>query len=600
MYMSPEQATGEGEIDGRTDLYALGCVLHEMLSGEVPFVGPTAQAVLSKKLMGSARDLSAVRADVPPTVRDVIKRTLAASAEDRFDTAEDMSAALLHATTRAAVLEDARLRRRGRLWRGVAAVTGVVALSLGGWWLSAVVGGPPIRRIALLPPVNTQRDTTQDFFVQGVHEDLVKELTYAGVRVINANSVKRYAGTDMPIRDIAAELNVDGVVVGSVSLGGGRIEVELSLVDADSEESRWIQSFDSQVSEVVSLYRDVTLAIATEIETELSEEALARLAESETVDPQVFEALLQARFHWQKLTEEGINTAEQYYELAIARDSTVVEGWLGLRLVWALRAQQGLVSGEEATRRGAIPLARAEALDPVAAREPLDLAFRSTWGAFDWAAGEAAFKDAIAQDPTNSMARAYYSLLLFYLGRPDEGLEQAELAAELDPFNSLVQGFRAMDLMYLHRYEEAEAVLLSTLEREPGAPMALTPLRTAYHLMGRHEEAIDAWRESYRANRDDEAADVLEQGYESGGYAAALEAVAELFVERLATRDAVPWQIGTLYARAGLPEKALDYLELALDERDPNVPALSADPTFDFLREEPRFQAMIDRLGLPR
>jgi len=320
---------GEEEIDGRADLYALGCVFHEMLSGEVPFVGPTTQAVLSKKLMGTATDLSTVRPDVPPTVRDVISRALATAPEDRFETAEALSGALVQATTESAVAEDARRRRRSRNWRTAAAVAGLMALSAGGWWLTAVLGGPPISRIALLPMENTQRDTAQDFFVQGVHEDLVRELTYAGIRVINSNSVRGYAGTDMRIRDIAAELSVDGVIVSSATLEGGRIELELSLVDGISEESRWIRSFESDVRDIVFLYHDVTRAIAAEIEVELSGEALARLAESLPVDPQVFEALLQARFHWQKLTEEGISTALDYYELALARDSTSVEAWIG-------------------------------------------------------------------------------------------------------------------------------------------------------------------------------------------------------------------------------------------------------------------------------
>ena len=599
-YMSPEQAVGEEEIDGRTDLYALACVLHQMLSGDVPFVGPTPQAVLSKKLMGAATDLSTVRPDVAPTVRDVISRALATAPEDRFATAEAFSSALVHATTESAVAEDARTRRRSRMRRAAAMLAGVLAFGAGAWWLAAVVGGPPIARIALLPLTNTQRDTAQDFFVQGVHEDLVKELTYAGIRVINSNSVRGYAEADMRIRDIAAELDVDGVIVSSAILDGDRIEVELSLVDGISEESRWIERFQADVSNIVTLYHDVTRAIAAEIDTELSGEALGRLAESLPVDPQVFEALLQARFHWQKLTEEGLNTALDYYELALSRDSTSVEAWIGTARVWGVRAQQGLVSGEEAFRQGAAAMARAEALDPTESQDPAALAGQRTWYEWNWAEGEVAFLRAIEKDPTDSVNRAYYSQLLFYLGRIDEALEQVELAAELDPFNSLVQGLHAQDLIFLHRYEDAEALLLRTLEREPGAPYPLATLRTAYHLMERHEEAIQAWRESYSSLGDAGALDALNRGYQEGGYSAALEFVAEPFIERLATEDAAPWQIGTLYTRAGRAEEALHYLELAYEEHDPNMPYLSVDPIFDFLRDEPRFETLLDGLGLPQ
>ena len=599
-YMSPEQAGGEERVDSRTDLYALGCILHEMLSGQPPFVAPTSQAMLAKKLMGSVRDLSTIRPDVPPTVGEVVSRALAVAREDRFDTAADFSNALVHATTEVAIAEERRRRRHARLWRTAALLAGVAAVSLGGWWLNEIVGGPPIARIALLPLTGPQRDSTPDFFLQGVHEDLVKEFTYAGIRAINTNSVKGFAGTDMRIRDIAAELNVDAVILGSASLKGDRVELELSLVDGVSEESRWIRSFEADVSEIEALYRNVTRAIANEIETELSPDALARLAESAPVDPQVFEALLQARFHWQKLTEEGINTALDYYELALARDSTSVEAWLGVAGVWGLRAQQGLVSGEEASRRGEAAIARAALLDPTASRDPRSRATRRTWLEWNWVGGEEAFLSAIETDPTDSYVRAYYSQLLFYLRRVDEAVAQIELAVEMDPFNALVQSLYAQDLIFLRRYEDAEAVLVRTLEREPGAPYPLSTLRTAYHLLERHDQAIEAWGRSYRSLGDVEAADELERGYREGGYDAALVSVAELFVGRLATREAPPWQIATLYTRAGRAEEALQYLELAYAEQEPNMPSISVDPIFDFRRDEPRFRALVDGLGLPR
>ena len=152
----------------------------------------------------------------------------------------------------------------------------------------------------------------------------------------------------------------------------------------------------------------------------------------------------------------------------------------------------------------------------------------------------------------------------------------------------------------MDRYEDAEAVLVRALEREPGAPYPLATLRTTYHLMERHEEAMQAWRESYRSLGDAGALDALNRGYAESGYPAALEFVAELFIERLATEDAAPWQIGTLYTRAGRAEEALHYLESAYEEHDPNMPSLSVDPIFDFLRAEPRFQTLLDGLGLPR
>jgi tetratricopeptide (TPR) repeat protein len=138
------------------------------------------------------------------------------------------------------------------------------------------------------------------------------------------------------------------------------------------------------------------------------------------------------------------------------------------------------------------------------------------------------------------------------------------------------------------------------MERDPEAPYVLSTLRTTYHLMGRHEEAMEMWRASYRALGDQEALDALESGYRNGGYATALRAVAELFVERAKTQYVTPWQIATLYTRAGEPEPALDYLERAFQDHDNNMPSIAVDPIFDLIRDQPRFQALVDSLGLPR
>ena len=481
-------------------------------------------------------------------------------------------------------------------------LAGIVTLGAGGWWLTSVLGGPPIERIALLPLTNTQRDTAQDFFVQGMHEDLVREFTYAGIRVINSNSVRGYAGTDTRIRDIAVELNVDGVIVSSATLEGDRIELELSLVDGVSEETLWIESFEAGVGDILSLYHNVTRAIAAEIEMELSSEALARLAESPPVDPEVLMALYQARFYSQKLNEEALNTAMSFYERALGLDSTSVEAWMGVAQVWGFRAQQGLVSPEAAAREGAAARERATALDPTLSDDPAALALQLTWPEWKWDEGEDAFLNAIEKDSTDAQNLAYYSQLLFYLGRPVEAMERIEQAAAMDPLNFLVLDLNAQNLIFLRRYEEAEELVTRSLDREPGNSYPLASLRTIYHLTGEFDKAIEYGVRYYRARADDEAAEVLEREYSQRGYAAAFEDVAELFIVRKATTD-VPvsnWQVGTLYTRAGNREKALEYLQMAYDEQEPNMPSISVDPIFDYLEEEPRFLTMLSGLGLTR
>jgi len=599
-YMSPEQLMGDGVVDQRSDVYALGCLVAEMLSGEAPFAAATPQASLTRKLTGEVEDLAKGRPDVPPTVRKAIRGALAAEADARYGTTSAFVTALETANTTAAVEADARRRKRRTGLRTVAGLVGVGLLATAAWWVSSMAGGPAMARIAVLPLGLEPPDTSREYLVAGVHEDLILELARAGLRVINPSSVTRYAETDLTTRDIATELSVDGIVQGRTHVAQGQMALELALIDGDTDEIVWTGEFQETLGRVKVLYHRVTEALAEETGVRLSAETLARLAETQEVDPQVYDALLQARYHWQQLTEAGLDRAEDYYRLALSRDSTAAEAWFGIGQVWLGRAQMGFVSSQEAQRQADPALAQARELDPELAGVQAQLAPRRVWSQWDWTGGKVAFERALEADPNDSVTRAYFSQLLLYLNEDTRALEEIRRATELDPFNTLVRGLYAMDLNFLHRPEEAEAVLASVPDGEADLPIVLSTLRTTYHLLGRRAEAMDMWRASYQASGDEEALTALEDGWKSGGYSEALRSVADLLVRRseAGNQYVTPWQIATLYTRAGDGAPALDYLELAMEARDQNMPYISIDPIFDFLREEPRFRTMLDRLGL--
>ncbi len=177
-------------------------------------------------------------------------------------------------------------------------------------------------------------------------------------------------------------------------------------------------------------------------------------------------------------------------------------------------------------------------------------------------------------------------------------MAQIERALDLDPLSSLTQAFYAMDLMYERRYDEAIAFLRDTLKAAPNDLVALSTLRSAYHMKKMYREALDIWKTSYAARGDKEAQDALARGFEAGGYPGALRSVAEMLVERSKKAYVTPWQIGTLYTRAGMTNEALDWLEKAYAAHDQNMPYLAVDPVFDGLRSEERFQGLLRRMNL--
>ena len=597
-YMSPEQAAGDVDVDTRSDVYSLGCVLYEMLCGRAPFAGSSDRALIARKMTEPAPSLETVADAVPQTVRAVIRRALATDPAERYASPGALARALREAITVEAIARHARTARRARTLRVAAAAATIALFGAAGWWATSLVGEPAIELVAVLPLSNATNDPDQEFFVSGLHTDLIQELSRADVRVISPTSVMQYRDNQRPASQVARELGVDAILEGSTSLVGESVSLDLRLTDGATDELIWFDSFEAGLGDVLSLYASATRAIAARVGVELRPEVDAALAAAPQVSPEVFRALLQARFHRSQISEEGMTNALDYYRFVLERDPDNAEAMAGIAAAWGARAQNGYVSAEEAQERGEPALRRAMEIDSTLAEVQSTLAARRTWGAWDWENGERAFRQTLAADPTSSTDRAYYSQLLHYLGRDEEAEVEIARAAREDPFNPQIRTLQAMDLTYMHRYEEAEDVLQEVLSRSPGYGMALTTLRTVYHLTGDHVDALGMWRASNA--RDPEALAALDRGSAAGGYEGALRSMAEMLIARSDTMHVTPWQIGTLYTRAGDGELALDYLERAFEERDPNIPYLSVDPIFDYLRDEPRFRAMIERLGLPQ
>lgn len=597
-YMSPEQLSTDTEIDGRADIYALGCVLHEMLEGEAPFSAATPQVSVARKLMGDLPNRSTQRA-VPDSVWSVVRKALATDAEDRYAEAEDFADALDVARTDLAIARGHRRRLATSSVRAMVGLLIVVVVVAAGLWLSDRAAAPMYARLAVMPLANGAGDPREDFYVQGVYEDLVADMQRAGLRVLNPSSARRIAATGASGREVADALEADALVEGTVQRIGPRLIMDMRLIDGRTEEVVWSDDFSGAQVDLRTVLNQVTLVLAERTGATLSPEAQALLGEAAAIDPALYELLLQGRYEASLLTEESLNRAEQYFGQAIVRDSMSGEAWGGLVAIPGLRAQQGMLPGDEA-RVLADSIA---ALAPIRDLDPAGEALLTVWPRWQearWGEAEELFLEALDARPSDAATRAYYGQFLAYQGRLDQSLREGERAARQAPDDALVQGLWAQILTWVHRLDEAESTLTRARRFNPDAPYLLSMLRTTYHLQGRDSLAMGSWRDTYRVSGDLEALDALETGYQRGGYAQALRSVAELFENRRA--DGAPvseWQVGTLYTRAGDRDKAIEYLTLALDEGDPNSLSIAVDAIFDGMREDPRFQALVDRLQLP-
>lgn len=456
--------------------------------------------------------------------------------------------------------------------------------------------------IAFLPIQNFTGDPEQDYFANGLHDALIAEMgQISGLRVISRTSSMRYINTNSRLQNIAEELGVDAVVEGAVTGNKDNIRIQLKLIEVyPKERSLWSKDYKQDLRNIELIQSEMVKNIANEIHISLTPDEEKKLANTRQIDPEAYKAYLKGMYHWNKLTENDLNLAMDYFDKALAIDSSYIEAYAGKSYVWGGRLQQGLVSYFESS--GMMKLQNLKEKTKTLGNTPAELYYVlgtvSCWVEWEYEEAEKLLKMAISSNPNHSAARAYLSHVLNILNKPDEAMEQIDMAIQLDPYNPLFRALFGMDLNFSRQFDKAIAILGATLKTSPNDPVALSTLRTAYHMKGMEAEALEIWKTSYAAKNDFEAVEALIVGEKEGGYSAALEGLAQLLIDRSENTYVTPWQIGTLYTRAGNTEKAVLWLEKAYYAHDSNMPYICIDPIFDVLRGDPSYQKLIEKMKL--
>jgi tetratricopeptide (TPR) repeat protein len=403
----------------------------------------------------------------------------------------------------------------------------------------------------------------------------------------------QYENTRKPIREIASELGVDALIESSVFRAGDSVEMEVRLVDGGTQQ--YVAepiTRGGQLRDVMSLYRSLSSAIATEIRAALTPQAEAHLSSTRPVNPQVYDAYLKGQFHWQRMTGTDLDQALEYFQQALLLDSTYAPAHAGIALVWWMGGSTG---NREAVAQASIAAREALALDSTLAEVQHAVAMVRTYLEWDWEGGEAAFRKAIEINPNYPDARAFYWGLLDIMGRREEGRAQMERALALDPFNPLFRAMNGIRLLTERRYADAIEELQAA--ERMGHPLA-TNLANAYHLTGNYDEALAQLRRSFAG--DQELEEALDRGYAEGGYRAALLRCAETLAARPEAAEHLSLDVAYLYAWAGEKERTLEWLELAYQARCSGLPpALSQSADFDLVRDDPRFRDLRRWMNLP-
>jgi serine/threonine protein kinase/tetratricopeptide (TPR) repeat protein len=506
-YMSPEQARGE-ELDTRTDIFSLGSVLYEMATGRPPFAGRTSAVLFDSLLHHTPASPSRINPETPADLENIINKCLQKNRELRYQHAPDVRAdlrAVQSGTSTGLTGRDTGTSDKSRIWRaGMAVSAGIVlllalavALNFGKArdWLR-FSNGPRIQSLAVLPLINLTGDPGQEFFVDGMTDEVTTELAQiGGLRITSRTSTMQFKDAKKSVPQIGKELNVDAVLQGSVAHSGNRVRVIAQLIDTKNDQHLWAKTYERELQDVLTMQDELARDIASEIRIKLTPETLTRLASARPINPAAHDAYLRGRFLWNRRTEPELNKAKEYFNQAITEDPNYAPAYSGLADTYFYL---GYAWGHMPPRE-AIPLAEAAALkaiqlDDNSAEAHTSLAIVKAMGEWDFPGAEQELKRAIALNPNYATAHHFNAVVVGALGRNDDAIAEMRKAVEVDPLSVPVRNMLADKLEEARRCKDAADEFRKTMELIPNTPhlgMLHEGLARCYRATGREKEAVE-------------------------------------------------------------------------------------------------------------
>jgi TolB-like protein/Tfp pilus assembly protein PilF len=569
-YMSPEQASADEEIDGRSDIYSLACVVYEMLAGRPPFAGTTPRQTMARHVVEPPPALRTLRPDAPASLEQALARALSKSPDERFATAGEFARALDSsslASTPLAAVAPARADRHA---------------------------------IAVLPFVNASSDPDTEYFADGMTDELIDALTKVeGLHVASRTSAFAFKGKQTDVRTLGAMLGVAVVLEGTIRKSGARLRITARLTDVSNGRHLWSQRYDRDLHDVFAVQDEIAQTIVTTLRATLLGELGDPIPRRYTANLTAYNLYLKGRYSWNKRTADGVVDGMRYFQQAIAQDESYALAYTGLADSYALQLDYRGVPVHEGMQRAKEFALKAIALDDTLAEAHTSLGWVLFIHEWDWEAAHHAFRRALELNPRYATARQWYAWQLIASGRVEEALAEGRLALELDPASVSIRRSLGWLYYYARQYDPAAEQLRRAVEMNPTSEETHRILGLVRLQQGRLDDAATSFREAIGLSTELAYARAgLAHVAAVAGRTGEARAILDALYQQASERYVSPVAFATVHIGLGETDRAFEWIERAYAERRGWLCYLKVEPLLDRLRPDPRFGRLLEKMRL--